>query len=76
MTPKATQTQRILKMLREGWWLTPAIALDWVGTFRLAARIYDIEHNRLLAAGESIVHGSYTAPDGARVAAYHLERHA
>lgn len=43
MSEHETQNNRILSWLRDGKSITPKIALRRIGTFRLAARIYELK---------------------------------
>ena len=42
--PALTQNQRILEYLKSGKTLTPLVALEKFGCFRLSARIFNLEN--------------------------------
>jgi hypothetical protein len=66
---KQTQTDKLLEYLQthpEG--ITPLEALSTIGTFRLAARVYDLRKR-----GHTIVEKDEVVSGGARVARYRLE---
>ena len=69
MTPLKPQTYRTLSVLRARGplGLTPLQALEFVGTQRLAARVYELE-----AAGYRIDRTLMRTPRGARIARYVL----
>lgn len=70
-TPKApTQAEALLELLRERGTqgVTPLLALDRIGSFRLGARIYDLR-----AAGHAISKTMVKTSGGAHVACYVLE---
>jgi len=64
-----TQTDRLLDLLREQGkaGVTPLLALERIGSFRLGARIYDLK-----AAGHSIESKRVRTTGGAIVACYVL----
>ena len=70
MTTLATQNELLLDLLRvrgrHG--VTPMDALTGVGSFRLAARVYDLRQ-----AGYEITSSRFRTPSGAMVARYVLE---
>ncbi len=68
-----TQNERLLELLRERGpaGVTPLLALDRVGSFRLAARVSDLK-----AAGHDIETRTVTVSGGARVACYVLHEQA
>lgn len=68
-TEKATQADRLLELLRERGTqgVTPLLALDRIGSFRLGARIYDLR-----AAGHTIERTMVRTEGGAHVAQYVL----
>lgn len=51
-TPEPSQADQILAHLEEGKELTPMDALDLFGCMRLAARIWDLRHERGVAISE------------------------
>ena len=66
---KQTQNEKLLEYLKahpEG--ITPLEALNVIGTFRLAARVYDLRK-----LGHTIVEKDEVVSGGARVARYRLE---
>jgi hypothetical protein len=66
---KQTQNEKLLEYLKahpEG--ITPLEALNVIGTFRLAARVYDLRK-----LGHNIVEKDEVVSGGARVARYRLE---
>jgi hypothetical protein len=66
---KQTQNEKLLEYLKahpEG--ITPLEALNVIGTFRLAARVYDLRK-----IGHNIVEKDEVVSGGARVARYRLE---
>lgn len=65
-----TQAQRLLELLRERGerGVTPLDALERIGSFRLAARIWDLR-----SQGHTITDVGHTTEGGARVARYVLE---
>jgi len=66
---KQTQTDRLLEYLQEHpEGITPLEALRVIGTFRLAARVYDLRKR-----GHRIVEQDEVVSGGARVARYRLE---
>jgi hypothetical protein len=66
---KQTQTDRLLEYLQEHpEGITPLEALKVIGTFRLAARVYDLRKR-----GHRIVEQDEVVSGGARVARYRLE---
>jgi hypothetical protein len=65
---KPTQAQRILQRMREHpEGITAMEALDEIGCFRLAARIYDLR-----AEGHQIIEETQSTPTGKHVARYRL----
>jgi len=68
-TEKATQAERLLELLRERGdaGVTPLLALDRIGSFRLGARIYDLKQ-----AGHKIDRTMVATEGGAHVAKYVL----
>lgn len=66
---KPTQAQQLLELLRERGeaGVTPLVALERIGSFRLAARVWD-----LTQAGYTIETHKVTTAGGARVACYVL----
>lgn len=64
-----TQAQQLLELLRERGerGVTPMDALERIGSFRLAARVWDLRHQ-----GHTINDVGYTTERGARVARYVL----
>jgi len=66
---KPTQAELLLELLRERGpaGVTPLVALERIGSFRLAARVWD-----LIAAGHTITSTRITTPGGATVACYVL----
>ena len=66
---KQTQTDRLLEYVQEHpEGITPLEALKVIGTFRLAARVYDLRKR-----GHRIVEQDEVVSGGARVARYRLE---
>lgn len=67
---KPSQAEQLLELLRERGdaGVTPLLALDRIGSFRLAARISDLK-----AAGHAIRSDRVTTSGGAVVARYVLE---
>lgn len=70
MTDKATQCQRLLALLRErgSQGVTPLDALNTIGSYRLAARVWDLR-----AAGHNIETKPFYTSGGATVARYVLQ---
>ncbi len=62
-----TQSEAILNYLRQGKSLTPLLALDLFGCFRLGARIWDLKHQ-----GHSIEMKLVESPEGKHYAEYTL----
>lgn len=68
-TARETQSERILRALNNGGRITPLVALNRYGCMRLASRIHDLKRR-----GYAIEKEMVTAKNGARVAAYYIER--
>lgn len=68
-TESTTQAERLLELLRERGdaGVTPLLALDRIGSFRLGARIYDLKQ-----AGHTITSERVRTAGGAIVAKYVL----
>ena len=64
--PALTQNQRILDYLKSGKTLTPLVALEKFGCFRLSARIFDLRSD-----GHNIITKNITN-DKKTYAEYHL----
>ena len=69
MATTSTQAERLLELLRErgAAGVTPLLALDRIGSFRLGARIYDLR-----AEGHTIERTMVRTAGGAHVAQYVL----
>ena len=71
---KQTQNEKLLEYLKahpEG--ITPLEALNVIGTFRLAARVYDLRKLGHNIVEQDVVVGNGRDSGGARVARYRLE---
>lgn len=68
-TDRPTQTQQLLELLlRRGYrGVTPTDALEVIGSFRLAARVWDLRH-----AGHDVRRDMIRLPNGKSVARYTL----
>ena len=62
------QCDEILEALQRGEKITPLEALYKYGCLRLGARIWDLKQK-----GHKIIAENHTAPNGKRVACYHLD---
>lgn len=63
-----SQTKEILEFMQKGRSITPQLALDKFGCFRLSARIAEIE-----AMGYEVVHALEQTRDGKRFGVYWLK---
>lgn len=59
------QNQLLKNVLDQGTHITPLDALNWIGTFRLAARVYDLKQSGYL------IDKYYREENGKRVCYYY-----
>lgn len=69
-----TQEARILAHLESGKTITPLVALDLYGCFRLGARCWNLKEGEFDGVKHPIKSRMITLPNKKRVAEYYLER--
>jgi hypothetical protein len=64
-----SQNELLKAVLNQGTHITALDALNWIGSMRLAARVYDLKQE-----GYEISKYVVTQPDGKRITYYYKER--